>query len=99
MLDRLGERNLIRRKINRRDRRVIDVQVTPRGKEVAERVGDVMGVLEAAISERVLPKDCDGFRKVMAAIAAVTQVELRPRKRADSESVVGSGDEPESGQS
>lgn len=98
MLDRLDGRSLIRRKINRSDRRVIDVEVTPQGKDVAERVGKLMDALEAAIYERVLPEDLDGFRNVMAAIAAVTQVELRPRKHGDSEASVESASESEKGQ-
>ena len=47
------------------------------GRDLAERLNRRLEILEAEIRERVKPRDVQGFRAVMGAVEAITQVRLR----------------------
>lgn len=52
MLDKLEERGLLERSRSVKDRRVVNLTVTPHGKEVAERLpGIIFGILNARLRE------------------------------------------------
>jgi DNA-binding MarR family transcriptional regulator len=80
VLDRLEERELIVRQPNREDRRSFLVELTARGRRIAERVQQDVDALEAAIAKRVTRAQEEGFRAVIDAVAEVTEVTLVTRK-------------------
>ncbi len=80
VLDRLEERGIVERTLNPNDRRSLLVELSAIGRELAERVYEPVGELERLIAERIGDADLAGFRNVMAAIDAVTAVEVRPER-------------------
>jgi len=81
VLDRLEERGLMTRTPNPDDRRSFLLELTAEGKRVAEQVQELVEKLENAIARRITKEDEEGFRKVMAAIEAATNVTLVNRKK------------------
>ncbi|HVE78177.1 MAG TPA: MarR family transcriptional regulator [Gemmatimonadaceae bacterium] len=79
MLDRLEKAGLIRREINRDDRRSFLIHITDEGRELAKRVNRRLEALEDEIRKRVTARDVEGFRGVMGAVEAITRVRLRER--------------------
>jgi DNA-binding MarR family transcriptional regulator len=79
VLDRLEERSLLARRPNPDDRRSILLDLTPEGRRVAEQVQTFVDALERGVAKRITAKDEEGFRAVMEAIHAVTQVTLVER--------------------
>ncbi len=79
VLDRLEKRGLIVRRMNPEDRRSFFVELTDEGKEMADYVQMFVKRFEAAMARRVSEGEERGFRAVMAAIAAVTNVTLVKR--------------------
>jgi DNA-binding MarR family transcriptional regulator len=77
MLDRLEEAGFVRRETNPGDRRSFLVQISPAGRELADRLNECIQTLEAEIRKRLKPRDLEGFRAVMSAMEEVTQVRLR----------------------
>jgi DNA-binding MarR family transcriptional regulator len=67
----------VSREINRGDRRSFLIHISEEGRELAERLNRRLESLEAEIRERVSPGDVEGFRAVMSAVEAITQVRLR----------------------
>ncbi len=76
VLDRLEERALIARRENPGDRRSYLVHLTPEGKRLAKYVQKFVDQLEGAIGRQVSAEDERGFRAVMSAIAAATDVKV-----------------------
>lgn len=76
VLDRLEQRTLIARRENPGDRRSYLVHLTPEGKRLAEYAQKFVDQLEKAIGRHVSAEDERGFRAVMSAIAAATDVNL-----------------------
>lgn len=76
-LDRLSARKLVKRELHPRDRRSFLVSVTWRGARLGSRARLRVEQLEDEIAKRVTGRDVDGFDKVMAAIGAVTGIDLR----------------------
>jgi DNA-binding MarR family transcriptional regulator len=68
ILDRLAERALVTRTVGEADRRTFVVALTPRGRDVAARVGRHLAALEAAVSRRVTAADIRAFAKVVTAV-------------------------------
>src|SRR5438477_4620937 len=81
VLDRLEERGLAFRRPNPDDRRSFLLDLTAEGKRIAEEVQEHVERLENAIARRVTREDEEGFRNVMKAIDAVTNVTLVDRKK------------------
>ena len=81
VLDRLEERGLAFRRPNPDDRRSFLLDLTAEGKRIAEEVQQHVERLENAIARRVTREDEEGFRNVMKAIDAVTNVTLVDRKK------------------
>ena len=81
VLDRMEERGLMTRTPNPDDRRSFLLELTAEGKRVAEEVQELVEKLENAIARRITKEDEEGFRKVMAAIEAATDVTLVNRKK------------------
>jgi DNA-binding MarR family transcriptional regulator len=77
LLDRLEGDGFVSREINRGDRRSFLIHISEEGRELAERLNRRLESLEAEIRERVSPGDVEGFRAVMSAVEAITQVRLR----------------------
>ncbi len=73
ILDRLQMRGLLVREILPEDRRSYRLGLTPEGRRLGERIQRHLDALEAGIRTRVRPADLEGFRNVMAAIAAATR--------------------------
>lgn len=77
VLDRLESDGLIARQPNEEDRRSILIAVTPRGRRIGRAARRTVEEFEAEILQSLTDSDLRGFRRVMEAIAEVTQVELR----------------------
>ena len=77
VLDRLESEGLLSRQPNTEDRRSILIAVTARGRRVGRAARKAVEEFEEEILQHLTGKDLKGFRRVMAAIAEVTQVELR----------------------
>jgi DNA-binding MarR family transcriptional regulator len=73
VFDRLEERGLISRETLAEDRRSFSVRLTSKGKTAANQVQRHVEALESAISKGIAKSDLEGFRRVMAAIAAATE--------------------------
>jgi DNA-binding MarR family transcriptional regulator len=71
ILDRLEKRGLLRREMNRIDRRSILVQLTPSGTRMAGRVNDALDRLEQAISDQVQGRDVTGLIAVVQALETI----------------------------
>ena len=80
ILDRLSERQLVRRETDPRDRRVVLVRITAKGRRQGDRIQRRLEEFETAVRARLRSRDLEGFRRVMGAIAAVTEVELKPKE-------------------
>ena len=77
VLDRLESEGLIERRPNEMDRRSILIAVTARGRRIGRAARRAAEDFENEILEPLTSKDLEGFRRIMASIAEVTQVELR----------------------
>jgi len=80
MLDRLAEKGYITREVNPADRRSFILAIRPEGEAVAKSAGALVERFERAVAARVSEEDLQGFRHVLSAVAAVTGVEVRPRR-------------------
>jgi len=69
VLDRLEGRGLVRREVNRDDRRSFVVHPTAAGATAAKRIAAVVDDLERAILARTGDRDLAGVRAVAAALA------------------------------
>lgn len=83
LLDRLEKGGLIRREINRGDRRSFLIHVTDAGRALAEESTRRLEAFEAELRARVAPRDVEGFHAVMAAVEEITRVRLREREDSD----------------
>ena len=81
VLDRLEQERLIARAVNSDDRRSFIVTVTRSGEREGAAIRMVTEMLEKEISNRITEADLRGFQRVMAAIAEVTQVQVRPERK------------------
>ena len=79
LLDRLEEAGLVRREINREDRRSFLVHISEQGIELAERLNRLLEKLEDDIRSLVSARDVKGFHAVMRAVEEITRVRLRER--------------------
>ena len=79
LLDRMEEREWIRRSTRPEDRRSILIELAPRGRRTASRVQQLVEGLEREILSRLDARDMAGFEATMSAIAEVTRVQVRPR--------------------
>jgi len=77
MLDRLERKSLVLRRLNPADRRSVVVAITPAGSGVAREAHVEVEALDRDIRGRVAAEDLEGFRKVIAAIAEATGVDVR----------------------
>lgn len=77
MLDRLEERELVRREPCTRDRRSFVVHLTDGGRRLADRVQQPVAELEERIHAAIDEEDLRGFDRVLEAIARVTGVQVR----------------------
>lgn len=77
LLDRLEEAGLVRREINRGDRRSFLIDLSDSGRELAERLNRLLETLEDEIRELVSARDVKGFHAVMGAVEEITRVRLR----------------------
>lgn len=78
MLNRLDARGLMVRELNPNDRRSFLIGLTTEGRKLARRVNQPVEALEKDIANRISDQDLEGFKGVMAAIAEITAVEVRP---------------------
>ncbi|HEX7421249.1 MAG TPA: MarR family transcriptional regulator [Thermoanaerobaculia bacterium] len=76
VLDRMEERGLIARRDNPEDRRSFLLELTAEGRRLAGLVQGYVEKLESGIRRRVSAADEEGFKAVMAAIAAATEVKI-----------------------
>jgi DNA-binding MarR family transcriptional regulator len=79
LLDRLEKAGLVRREINRDDRRSFLIHITEEGRQVTERLNRLLENLEDDIRGRVSSGNVKGFHAVMGAVEEVTRVRLRER--------------------
>lgn len=77
VLDRLETEGLLIRQPNPEDRRSILIAVTPRGRRVGRRARRAVETFEDEILQHLTAKDLEGFKRVMAAVEAVTEIDLR----------------------
>jgi DNA-binding MarR family transcriptional regulator len=75
-LDRMEERGLIVRRDNPDDRRSFLLDLTAEGRKLADHVQMFVDKIESSIQRRVSAAEEEGFRAVMAAIAAATEVKI-----------------------
>ncbi|MBV8941857.1 MAG: MarR family transcriptional regulator, partial [Solirubrobacterales bacterium] len=69
IVDRLEQRDLVRREINRRDRRSLVICLTPTGEQAGKQVTTVLDQVERALRETVTARDIKGLEKVTEALA------------------------------
>jgi MarR family transcriptional regulator for hemolysin len=79
LLDRLEKAGLLRREINRDDRRSFLIHISDEGRQVTGRLNRLLETLEAHIRKRVRSPDVKGFHAVMEAVEDITRVRLRER--------------------
>jgi MarR family transcriptional regulator, organic hydroperoxide resistance regulator len=79
LLDRLEKAGLVRREINRDDRRSFLIHITEQGRQVTERLNRLLENLEDDIRGRVSSGKVKGFHAVMGAVEEITRVRLRER--------------------
>lgn len=79
LLDRLEGDGLVRREPNPSDRRSLLIHLTGRGRELTARINRMLERLEDDIRARLRRTEASGFHAVMAAVADVTRVQVRPR--------------------
>jgi len=77
VLDRLESEGLVSRQPNQEDRRSILIAVTAKGRRIGRAARRKVEEFEEEILLSLTDRDLVGFRRVMAAVAEVTQVELR----------------------
>lgn len=82
ILDRLETRGLVRREINREDRRSLVVHLTSDGERAARRVVEVLDELEREVEVAVTARDLRGLDIVVESLAAKAH-ELRIRGTAE----------------
>jgi DNA-binding MarR family transcriptional regulator len=73
ILDRLEARKLVRRELNRKDRRSLTIHLTAPGRRTARRVTKALDTLEEQLNARVGPGDVDGVDRVVAALAEISR--------------------------
>jgi DNA-binding MarR family transcriptional regulator len=81
MLDRLTGKGWLRRRLDSEDRRSFLVELTARGRRVAEQVNREVRSLEESVLKEVTPKQMRGFEAVVQALGRVTDVRLKPEDR------------------
>ena len=79
LLDRLERAGLVRREPNPADRRSFLIHLTGRGRELTTRLNRLLEKLEDDIRSSLRRSEARGFHAVMAAVEAVTQVQVRQR--------------------
>ena len=79
LLDRLENASLVRREINRDDRRSFLIHISDDGRDLTGRLNRLLESLEDDIRKRVRSVDVKGFHAVMAAVESITQVRLADR--------------------
>jgi DNA-binding MarR family transcriptional regulator len=77
LLDRLFDQGLIRRAPGTADRRQVILTLTRKGRAMADRLRRCLVEVEARVRAEADPRDIQGFRAVMDAIARVTEAEAR----------------------
>ena len=77
IFDRLVSREWITRMPSKRDRRVVILDLTDRGRDRADRVQEAVERLEKIIGDAVGPEELNGFIAVMSAISAATRQSRR----------------------
>jgi DNA-binding MarR family transcriptional regulator len=78
--DRLENAQLLKRSLDPEDRRSFLVGLTGRGERLSRKIQTDLEELESKVRQRIAQRDLEGFEKVMAAIAQVTQIELRRKE-------------------
>jgi DNA-binding MarR family transcriptional regulator len=78
ILDRLENRRLVRREVDKTDRRTFLVTLTPRGRKLARRVSRHLLDLERDVVRAVSVTDIQGFNKVVSALER--EADRRTRK-------------------
>ena len=71
ILDRLENRKLVRRELNRNDRRSFIVSLTPHGRRTARRVTVVLDALERELSALIGKGDGQSLDRVVAALETI----------------------------
>jgi len=79
ILDRLENRDLIKREVGKTDRRTFLVTLTAKGRKLARRVSRHLSDLEREVVRRVSAADIRGFNNVIEALEH--QAHHRTRKR------------------
>ena len=78
LLDRLCEKGYAAREADEHDRRTVILTLSRKGKALADRINRRILEFEEAIRRQINGRDLEGFQTVMAAIASVTKVQLKP---------------------
>ncbi|MCP3915955.1 MAG: MarR family transcriptional regulator [bacterium] len=78
VLDRLEAQGLLERRIDPEDRRSFLVHLSDAGRSTADGLNRMTRSFERAVLRRIGDRDLKGFQAVVAAIAAETQVVVRP---------------------
>lgn len=73
ILDRLEQRGLVRRELNRQDRRSVVIHLTADGKRAATRVAETLDELECEVAEIVSDRDLRGVDAVASALATAVR--------------------------
>ncbi|HET7497207.1 MAG TPA: MarR family transcriptional regulator [Candidatus Eisenbacteria bacterium] len=72
LLDRLDAQGLVQRVPGTEDRRRVILRLTRKGRGTADRIRECLAAFEARVRAHADPRDIQGFRAVMEAIAVAT---------------------------
>jgi DNA-binding MarR family transcriptional regulator len=80
VVDRLEQRGLVRREINRDDRRSFVVRPTAKGRRTASQVAAAFEQLEAALRRQTSAGARKGLAETLAALDSIVASRVRPRR-------------------
>ncbi|MBU0754733.1 MAG: MarR family transcriptional regulator [Planctomycetes bacterium] len=78
MLDRLENQPFLERKPHPKDRRSWVITLTPKGKNLALKLRQMIEQLEEDVLKQLKPNQLKGFHAVMDAVAQTTKQQVRP---------------------
>ena len=68
LLDRMEEKNLVRRQVDEHDRRSVRVFLTPAGRQLEPQIQGVIDTLERLLGDSITPEQMETFHYVLCVL-------------------------------